>query len=110
MAPESEAASTPYGTAPDLEAAAATAAAESLSSLSMLNAAPLWDQQPGARTAQAFVDANVTQRTLAPTTNGGAQQYDQSLMAPQMFDQGKSATAKIVLIKGSTGQLTFPGR
>jgi cytochrome c1 len=84
---ESEAASSPRGAAPDLEAAAAAAAAESLSSLSGLNAPP-WDQQPGAASVPAYIDVHVTQRNLAPP-GGVAQPYDQSLMAPQLFGQGK---------------------
>jgi hypothetical protein len=86
-ATESEAASSPRGAPPDVEAAAAAAAAESLSSLSGLNA-PLWDQQPGTSCVQAYMDVHVTQRNLAPPS-GVAQPYDQSLLAPQIFGQGK---------------------
>ncbi|CAM1506482.1 Fc.00g061230.m01.CDS01 [Cosmosporella sp. VM-42] len=65
---------------PDL---ATAAAAESLSSLSGLNAPP-WVQQP----ASGEVYVEVHQRGI-PSQDATAQTYQQPLMAPQMFEQGQ---------------------
>lgn len=64
---------------PDL---AAAAAAESLSTLSGLNAPP-WVQPP----ASAAVYVDVSQRGIVPQTISG-EACNQTLMAPQMLDQG----------------------
>lgn len=96
VASGSEAESSPGGLAPDLEAAAAVATPESLPSLSGLNAARFWDQQPDAASVQGFVDISVLQNPLAPPLDGVAQRYDQPLMGLQMFDQGKLTAVPLV--------------